>query len=112
MELAGERRRRAGVPDESSVRCRHRPGGVTLTCGPEAFTRLAEAVAAAAGPPVAVPADADMVVIERAKPDPPPDPPWSWLDWGGAVGCGAIVVTVIFLLGTGAYTVSRWIWQP
>lgn len=27
-----------GTPNE--VRCQHRPGGVTLTCGPEAFTRV------------------------------------------------------------------------
>ena len=98
--------------DESGVQCHHQQGVVTLTCGPEAFTRVAEAVAVAAGPPVAVPADADVVVIERAKPDPVPDTPWTWRDWGGAVGCAAVVASVIFLLGTGAYTVSRWVWQP
>jgi hypothetical protein len=110
--ILGVRSGRIGVPDESGVRCHHRPGTVTLTCGPEAFARLAKAVAAAAGPPVAVPADADVVIIDRVKPDPPPDLPWSWLDWGGAIGCAAVLVTVSFLLGMGAYTVSQWVWQP
>jgi hypothetical protein len=100
------------VHDGSGVRCEYRQGVVTLRCDPGAFALLAEAIAAAAGPPVAVPADADVVVIERIKPPPATAAPWVWYDWAGLVGCVMVVPSVIFLLGTGAYTVSRWVWQP
>jgi hypothetical protein len=103
---------RTDVPDGSGVRCDYRQGVVTVTCGPEAFVRVAEAVAAAAGPPVAVPADAEVVRVERVKPPATPEPPWAWYDWAGLVGCVGVVGTVLFLLGTGAYTVSRWVLQP
>ena len=96
------------MTDESSVQCHHQQGVVTLTCGQEAFARLAAAVATAAGP-AAAPAGVDVIVIKRSEPTPPPTP---WLDLLGWTGCAAAAATVVLLLGAGAYTLSKWVWQP
>ncbi len=82
---------------------------VTLTCGQEAFARLVAAVVAEAGPAAAFPAVIDVVVVKRAEPTSRPTP---WLDLLGWIGCAAAAASVILLLGAGAYTLSRWVWQP
>ena len=101
------------MPDESGVQCYHQQGVVTLTCGEEAFARLVAAVAMAAGPAAAAMATAaagvDVVVIKRVEPTPPPTP---WLDLLGGTGCAVSAATVLLLLGAGAYTLSKWVWQP
>jgi hypothetical protein len=99
----------ASVPDEIGVHCHHQQGVVTLTCDEEAFAQLLAVVASAAGQVAAFPTAVGTVVIKRAE---PPSRPTPWLDLFGSIGCVVVVTTVILLLGVGAYTLSRWVWQP
>jgi hypothetical protein len=97
------------MPDESGVHCHLQQGVVSLTCGEDVFARLVAAVVEAAGPAAVALTAVDVVVIKRAEPTPRPTP---WLDLLGWIGCAAAASTVLLLLGTGAYTLSSWVWQP
>jgi hypothetical protein len=109
MGAARESSGRTGVPDESGVRCHHQQGVLTLTCDDVAFARLVAAVIATAGPTATGRGTVDVVVIRKPE---PPSRPRPWLDLVGLMGCAAVAATVILLLGAGAYTLSRWVWQP
>ena len=97
------------MPDACGVHGHYQQGVLTLTCDPEAFARVTAAVAVAAGPGAAAPAAVDVVVVRRTE---SPGRPRPWLDALGWAGCGTAAAIVILLLGTGAYTLSRWVWQP
>jgi hypothetical protein len=95
-----------GVSDDIEVHFHPHPGQVTLTCGDEAFARLWELVADAAGPIDGAPASVRVVLIERVPPAPPRT---RWRDRLGLLGCGVVGFVILFVLVTGVGTIAGWV---
>jgi hypothetical protein len=98
------------VTDDIEVHFDPGRGELSLSCGDEAFTRVRDAVVAAADLGDAaingVPAGVRAIVVDRV---PPPRSPARLRDRLALLGCGVVGFAVLFVLVVGLGTIAGWV---